>query len=391
MSDMQKKTKAKKEPLFVITKRAEMSFGKGLLIRIAALAAALIVCGIVTLILTKINPLVIFKTIVNGAVGNETRILETVYQTSILLIISVAVTPAFKMKFWNIGAEGQVIVGGLATAVTMYYVGNAFASMLPAAADGSSVVLPAGLHILLIVIMAVAAIGAGALWGIIPAIFKSRWKTNETLFTLMMNYVAIQLTEAVRVTINKGGSGKVDSMILVHGWFPKLFGKEYLLDIIIVLAITAVIYVYLKYSKHGYEISVVGESENTAKYVGINVKKVIIRTMALSGAICGLAGLLIVGGASHSLDKNMAGGRGFTAIMVSWLSKFNPIVMIFSSLFLIFLERGAKEVASAPGIGLNESFSEILTGILLFFIIGCEFFINYRITFRKHIKEVPAQ
>lgn len=378
------KTKAKKEPLFVVTKRAEMNFGKGLLIRAIAIVAALIVCGIVTLVLTKINPLTIFKTIFNGAFGNETRIIETAYQTSILLIISVAVTPAFKMKFWNIGAEGQVIVGGLATAVTMYYVGGAFASSF-----GNP--LPVWAHTLLIVIMAVTAILAGALWGIIPALFKSKWQTNETLFTLMMNYVAIQITEAVRVTINRGGSGKVDSSILIHGWFPKLFGKEYLVDIIVVLLITAVIYVYLKYSKHGYEISVVGESENTARYVGINVRKVIIRTMALSGAICGLAGLLIVGGASHSLDKNMAGGRGFTAIMVSWLSKFNPIVMIFSSLFLVFLERGAKEVASAPGIGLNESFSEILTGILLFFIIGCEFFINYKVTFGKRTKEVAAQ
>ncbi len=384
MAEPNGKTKAAKEPLFVVTKRAEMKLGKALLIRAIAIVAALLVCGVVTLVLTKRNPLEIFKTIVNGAVGNETRILETAYQTSILLIISVAVTPAFKMKFWNTGAEGQVIVGGLATAMTMYYIGNVFAERF-----GNP--LPGGARFLLIVIMAVTAIVSGAVWGIIPALFKSKWKTNETLFTLMMNYVAIQLTEAVRVTINKGGSGKVDSSILIHGWFPRLFGKEYLLDILIIFIVTAVIYVYLEYSKQGYEISVVGESENTARYVGINVKKVIIRTMAISGAICGLAGLLIVGGASHALDKNMAGGRGFTAIMVSWLSKFNPIVMIFSSLFLVFLQRGAKEVASAPGIGLNESFSEILTGILLFFIIGCEFFINYRITFRKRAKEGAGQ
>ncbi len=373
--------KTKKEPLFVVTKRAEISFKKGLLIRALAILAALVVCGIVTLVLTRQNPFIILKTIFSGAFGNDTRILETAYQTSILLIISVAVTPAFKMKFWNIGAEGQVLAGGLVTAVTMYYIGNSFASSF-----GNP--LPAGMQILLIAIMAVLAILAGALWGVIPALFKAKWKTNETLFTLMMNYVAIQLVEAVRVTINKGGSGKVDSSILVQGWFPKIFGREYLIDIIVVVIVTGVIYVYLKYSKHGYEISVVGESENTAKYVGINVKKVIIRTMALSGAICGLAGLLIVGGASHALDKNMAGGRGFTAIMVSWLSKFNPLIMIFSSLFLVFLERGAKELASAPGIGLNESFSEILTGILLFFIIGCEFFINYKLTFRKSAKEV---
>ena len=375
------KNKNKKEPLFVVTKRAEISFKKGLLIRALALLAALVVCGIVTLILTKQNPITIFKTIFAGAVGNETRILETAYQTSILLMISVAVTPAFKMKFWTTGAEGQVLAGGLVTAITMYYIGNSLA-----ASFGNP--LPAGIQILLIAIMAVLAILAGALWGVIPALFKAKWRTNETLFTLMMNYVAIQLVEAVRVTINKGGSGKVDSSILIHGWFPKIGGKEYLVDIIVVLVVTGIIYVYLKYSKHGYEISVVGESENTAKYVGINVKKVIIRTMALSGAICGLAGLLIV--ASHSLDKNMAGGRGFTAIMVSWLSKFNPIVMIFSSLFLVFLERGAKELASAPGIGLNESFSEILTGILLFFIIGCEFFINYKMTFRKSAKEATV-
>ena len=377
------KTKSNKEPLFVVTKRAEISFKKGLLIRALAIVAALIVCGIVTLVLTKQNPITIFKTIFAGAVGNETRILETAYQTSILLIISVAVTPAFKMKFWNTGAEGQVLVGGLATAVTMYYIGNALASSF-----GNP--LPAGAHVLLTLIMALMAIAAGALWGVIPALFKAKWRTNETLFTLMMNYVAIQLVDAVRVTINKGGSGKVDSSILIHGWFPKIAGKDYLVDIIVVVVVTGIIYVYLKYSKQGYEISVVGESENTAKYVGINVKKVIIRTMALSGALCGLAGLLIVGGASYSLDKNIAGGRGFTAIMVSWLSKFNPLVMIFSSLFLVFLERGAKELASAPGIGLNESFSEILTGILLFFIIGCEFFINYKMTFRKHAKEATV-
>jgi len=361
--------KTKKEPLITVVKRGEISWKKGLLIRLAAIAAALLVCSIVTLIFTKRNPLFIFETIVSGAFGNYTRILETSYQTAILLIISVAVTPAFKMKFWNTGAEGQVLAGGLATAIVMYYVGDS----VPGWA--------------LIIIMALSAVAAGMMWGVIPALFKAKWKTNETLFTLMMNYVAIQLVETVRVTINKGGSGKVDSSILKYGWFPNIFGQEYLLDIIIVIAVTAIIYVYLKYSKHGYEISVVGESENTANYVGINVKKVIIRTMALSGAICGLAGLLIVGGAAHSLDKNMAGGRGFTAIMVSWLSKFNPITMIFSSLFLVFLERGAKEVASAPGIGLNESFSEILTGILLFFIIGCEFFINYQVRVRKTSKE----
>ncbi len=145
-------------------------------------------------------------------------------------------------------------------------------------------------------------------------------------------------------------------------------------------------FVYLKYSKHGYEISVVGESENTARYIGLNVKKVIIRTMLLSGSICGIAGLLLVGGTNHTISTTIANNRGFTAIMVSWLAKFNPINMILTSFLLVFLEKGASEISTV--FGLNQSFSDILTGIILFFIIGSEFFINYQLHFRNSHKEV---
>ena len=144
-------------------------------------------------------------------------------------------------------------------------------------------------------------------------------------------------------------------------------------------------YVYLNYSKHGYEISVVGESERTAKYVGIQVDKVIIRTMFFSGALCGLTGLLLVGGTDHTLTTTITGGRGFTAVMVAWLAKFNPIWMIATSFLLVFLERGAGQISTS--FGLNQSFSDILTGIILFFIIGSEFFINYRIAFRRNSKK----
>lgn len=127
----------------------------------------------------------------------------------------------------------------------------------------------------------------------------------------------------------------------------------------------------------GYEISVVGESENTARYVGIDVKKVIIRTMILSGAICGIAGLLLVSGTDHTITRDTAAGRGFTAIMVSWLAKFNPLYMVLTSFLIVFLQKGAIEISTT--FGLNSSFSDILTGIIIFFIIGSEFFINYTI------------
>ena len=355
-----------REPLAYISKRDNVPLSSRILVRAVAIVIALIVCGIVTKVLTSDDPLSIYKTIVHGAFGRG-RLLVTVHDIAILLCVSLAVTPAFRMRFWNIGAEGQVLIGCLATAVCMFSLGGRVADWQ------------------LMIIMTVAAILSGMLWGVIPAIFKAQWNTNETLFTLMMNYVAIQLVEYFLKIADKSGSNVVGPDLLSHGWLPDIFGVKYLLNIIIVAVITVLMYIYLKYSKHGYEISVVGESENTARYIGINVKKVIIRTMLISGAICGVAGLLLVGGSSHSIDSNLVGGRGFTAIMVSWLGKFNPITMILTTFLLVFLGRGADEATSK--FGLNGDLSDILTGIILFFIIGCEFFINYKINFSHRKKE----
>ena len=356
----------KREPLAYISKRDNVSLTYRIAVRAIAIVLALIACGVVTKVLTGDNPISIYQTIVHGAVGKG-RLLVTIHDIAILLCISLAVTPAFRMRFWNTGAEGQVLIGCLATAACMFWLGGK---------------VPNGV---LILIMTVSAIVSGMIWGVIPAIFKAQWKTNETLFTLMMNYVAIQLVEYFLKIADKSGSNVVGPDLLSHGWLPDIFGVKYLLNIIIVAVITVLMQIYLKYSKHGYEISVVGESENTARYIGINVKKVIIRTMLVSGAICGLAGLLLVGGSSHSIDSNLVGGRGFTAIMVSWLGKFYPITMILTTLLLVFLGRGADEVTSK--FGLNGDFSDILTGIILFFIIGCEFFINYKINFSHRKKE----
>lgn len=358
------KEKPVHEPAFHIVKRDKMSFGKALIIRLTAILAALIFSGIITIFLTKDNPISIYVTMFKGAFGMWPRVWVTLQQTVMLLGVSLAVTLAFKMRFWNCGAEGQVLIGGLATAMCMFFIKDSIPEWL------------------LIIVMIVASLAAGALWGLIPAVFKAKWGTNETLFTLMMNYVAIQSIEIFLKIADKSGSNTVGPSLLQFGHFPTLLGQQYLLNILIVAAMTVLVSIYLKRTKHGYEISVVGESENTARYVGINVKKVIIRTMAISGALGGLIGLLLVGGTSHSIDSNIAAGRGFTAIMVSWLSKFNPYVMALVSLMLVALQRGAEEVSSK--FGLNLSFSDIITGIILFFIIGCEFFIQYKIYVNKN-------
>ena len=346
------------EPRFHLVKRSQIAWYRAWGIRAAAILASLLFCALIVIALTGDDPLAIFVTMIKGAFGKD-FIWSTAQNVAMLLCISVAVTPAFKMKFWNTGAEGQVLISALVTAMCMLYIGKSVPTWL------------------LFVIMIAASILAGIIWAVIPAVFKAFWNTNETLFTLMMNYVAIQLVEYFLKVADKSGSNTVGPTLLTEGWFPSLFGEQYMLNIIIVAVVTVLVYIYLKYSKHGYEIAVVGESENTARYIGINVKKVIIRTMVVSGAICGIAGLLLVAGSSHSIDSNLVRGRGFTAIMVSWLAKFDPLAMVFSSLLLVFMERGASEVTAK--FMLNSSLSDILTGIILFFIIGCEFFIQYKV------------
>ena len=363
----------RKEPLLRIAKRDGIARPKAYAIRIVAVLLSLVVSGLFIFSVTKLNPVEVYKAMYNGAFGTTRRSWATIKDAMMLLCIGVGLAPAFKMKFWNIGAEGQVLVGGIVTAGMMR-------------ALGPSIPTP-----MLLVLMAAASLLAGAAWGIVPAAFKARWNTNETLFTLMMNYVAIQLTSyCVALWENPYGSNTVG---IIHqqtkyGWFPKVFGQEYGLNVILVMTLTIGMYIYLKYSKQGYEISVVGDSENTARYAGINVKKVTIRTMAISGAICGMAGYIAVAGASHTISTSTAGGRGFTAIIVAWLAQFNSFVMILISFLLVFLQKGAIEIASQ--FNLNDYASNVITGIILFFILGSEFFINYRLIFRSR-KEADAK
>ncbi|MBQ1553389.1 MAG: ABC transporter permease [Clostridia bacterium] len=365
--------KRSSEPLVRISARTvPMPALKAWGIRLGAIVAALLLAAVFVVTVTGLNPFEVYASLWKGAFGSLTMFKRTVQNTAVLLCISLAVTPAFKMRFWNIGAEGQVMAGCIATAACMILVGDKLPTPL------------------LMLVMVITSILAGVIWAVIPAFFKANWNTNETLFTLMMNYIAIQVTSYLStVWENPAGSAHIGviNMKTKVGWFPSLFGEKYLLNILIVAAITAAVYVYLKYSKHGYEISVVGESERTAKYVGMNVKKVILRTMALSGAICGIAGLIIVAGTDHTLSTTSVGGKGFTAVMVSWLAKFNPALMVFASLLISFLEKGAGQIAS--DFRIDPAIADILTGIILFFIIGCEFFINYKLNFR-HKASVEA-
>lgn len=358
----------KREPIFRIVKRDGATMRSKILARALAILLALVLDALFIFFVTGLNPFSVYVVMFKGTFGTGIRFSWAMRDLVSLLCIGIALAPAFKMKFWNIGAEGQVLIGGLMTALVMVYCGNKLPTPV------------------LFLVMLLVSVAAGAIWGLIPAFFKAKWKTNETLFTLMMNYVATSFVAcAVNVMRGKASSlGKLNMGTQV-GWFPQFLGQRYNINILVVVILTFAMFFYLKYTKQGYEISVVGESENTARYAGINVGRVIMRTMAISGAICGLCGFLIVAGRDQTISVQTAGGNGFTAIIVAWLAKFNTFYMALISFLLIFLQKGAGEIASA--YGLNDYAASIITGIILFCILGSEFFINYRMIFRSK-KEV---
>ena len=355
--------KKKFEPLFHLSKRDNLPLWKSILFRVGSILIALLVSGIFISASAKKSFFGVYKSLFVGAFGGAMNVGVLFQEMALLLCVGLALSLAFKMKFWNLGGNGQILMGCLASAMCMYFMGTK-------AKLSDGIIIP---------VMFITSILAGAIWAAIPAIFKAFFKTNESLFTLMMNYIAVGLVDYFIAKCFPRGSGIMPPTF--KGNLPQL-GNKYVLPILIVAVVTAVIFVYMKYSKQGYEISVVGDSENTAKYIGINVKKVIIRTLILSGALCGMVGFLITGGISYTVNSEISDNRGFTAIIVAWLAKFDPLIMILTSFFIAFLSRGMAQVRTDFGF-TNKALSNIVIALIYFFIIGCEFFISYKLSFKK--------
>lgn len=359
MSDINKKAK---EPLIRTVKRAERSKMEILRLRIIAFVLALIAGGLFILII-GFNPLEIYATIISGAFRSKMAVQATIRFMIPLLISSIGVTLAFKMRFWNIGAEGQIIVGAICSS---YFA--LFHSDWP--------------HMILLLVMFVVGFIGGGLWGLIPAYFKSKFNTNETLFTLMLNYIALHIISFLRDGPWKdpGSSGfpKI-ARFVANAQIDKLFGVQF--GWLIGLMLVVIVYIYLKYTKQGYEISVVGESQATAKYAGMNVKRIILRTMILSGGICGITGVIQSAGSDITLASSVAGGVGFTAIIVAWLADLNPVNILVVSFLFSVLEKGSSVMQSTHGISTYSA--SVLQGIILFFILGCEFYIRYKFVLRS--------
>ena len=342
---------------FHVVKRTDLNAKRAALYRAIAVLLALLTGGLFIAALGR-NPIAVYQTMITGATGTVSSLRETIKIAIPLCITALAITLAFKMRFWNIGAEGQICVGAIAAS---FFAMNC--THWP--------------HVPLLLAMAISAIIAGAIWGMIPAYFKAKYNTNETLFTLMMNYVALYMIQMLREGPWKdpvSGFPKVPMFAAVTR-IPSVFGVH--IGWIVALVLVVVVFVYIKYTKQGYELSVVGENENTARYAGMNVKKIILRTMGISAALCGLVGMLQASGADRSLTDTVAGGVGFTAITVSWLGQLNPFGILITSCLFAILEKGSGTVQSL--FHISPAASDVLQGIILFFVLGAEFFVQYRL------------
>ncbi len=358
MSDYVAAPGGQREPLLRIAKRMSMSRRNAWLIRAVTILCALATGGVLILVLGH-SPLAVYRDMAGGALATKTSRIETVKIAIPLLGVAIAITPAFKMRFWNIGAEGQILAGAIAAS---YFALFQYQNMS---------------RPLLLLCMFLAGTVAGGLCGLLPAFFKARWDTNETLFTLMLNYIILGVERYLQNgPWRKPGSG-FPTIAMFNGAarLPKVLGVH--IGWILVLLLVVFMSLYLRYSKHGYEIAVVGESVRTAQYAGMNVSGIIMRTMFLSGAIAGLVGFLQVAGSDYTLTDGTAGGVGFTAITVAWLAGLNPTIMIFISAALAILKKGSNTIQT--NFKIPASAAEVLTGTLLFFMLGCEFFINYRV------------
>jgi ABC-type uncharacterized transport system permease subunit len=274
--------------------------------------------------------------------------------------LALGLSISFSMRFWNIGGEGQLIMGAIFATYVSHH--------LPEMSSPAVYMLT----------MMLAAMTGGALYALIPGLFRAYSGTNETLFTLMLNYVAIKIAVFLRLDLWKDPAAMGFPHIKAipeAAHLPKLFGIH--IGWVIALACAAFVFIFLKYTKLGYETRVVGESERTANYAGINVRKVLITGVLLSGAIVGLSGFVKLSGASFMLSESIGGGNGFSAVIVAWLAQLNAPVMILISLLFAAMEQGAMSMELS--LSIPVSVSDIIKGLILFSALASEFFINYRI------------
>lgn len=345
-----------------IIKKPDMAPRQETLLRIGAVLLALAASAVV-IALIGYNPFQVFAKIVEGSLMSLYRVRETISKAIPLVVLSLGVAVAFKMKFWNIGAEGQIYMGAFGAALVAF--------------SGAGLPSP-----LLLALMLLVGAALGGLWALIPAFLKLRFSASETLVTLMLNYVAQEWVSYLQHGPWKDpkaiGFPKI-AQFAASATLPKVLGIH--IGWIIALIMVVLVHILLNKSKLGFEISVLGESETTARYAGMNVAKTVVIAVMISGGLCGMAGMLQAAGVEHTLNDQLSGGLGFTAVITSWLARLSaPAIVVVSFLFSVLLQGGTYLQSS---LQIPATVADVLQAIILFFVLGSEFFIQYSVVFSK--------
>lgn len=336
-----------------------------IVVTVASIVLALVACGFVFL-LSGENPITIYRSMVSGSLGDRYALSETFVKMTPLLLTGLAVAIAFRMQLWNIGAEGQLYLGAVAASAVPLFL------------------LPDSRGLVMIPAMVIAGAIGGAIWGGIPGMLRAWFNANETITTLMLNYVAILFTQ-----------------YLVHGpWRdPQAFGfpgtkafpeaaalpnyETYRVHLGLIFGLVAalILTVILRRTRFGYELEVIGDNPRAARYAGMHTTRMVIIVLAISGALAGVAGMSEVAGVGHSLQRTISPGYGYTAIIVAWLARLNPLAVILVSFLLSAILVGSDQLQTA--IGLPGSVGPMLQGAILFFLLAGEFLTNFRIRVRR--------
>jgi len=340
-------------------KRETESLSSRFIVPVLSIIMALLF-GWIFLWLYGIDPAETYLRMWQGAFGSSYAISETLVKAIPLMLLGLGLSLAFRMKLWNIGAEGQLYMGAFAASGIALFYGD-----LP-----SLILLP---------VMALASFVAGGIWGLIPGTLRAFWDVNETITTLMLNYVAIFFVESFIFGPWKDPASMgfpLSPRFSPQAYLPSIGDSRVHIGLLVALLVAVLLYFLLNYTKWGYEIKVVGESHASARYTGINVVKNIMLVMLISGGIAGLAGMIEVSGITHRLQQGISPGYGFTAIIVAWLARLNPFAMIMVAILFGALLVGGFGLQI---FGLPFSTVQMLQGAVLFFLLGGEIFTKYRL------------
>lgn len=331
-----------------------------------------LLAGALLLALLGANPLTTYRAMLVGALGDRYALSETLVKATPLMLTGLAVALAFRMRFWNIGAEGQLAMGGFAAA--------GIALFGPSALPW----VPLALWLPLVVL---GGFGMGALWGLLPAILKAYLEVNEIIITLMLNYIAIAWIEYLFYGPwkNPAGFGFPGTAPLPDfTWLPRLTGRVHI-GLLFALVAAGLLWFLLSRTRWGYEVRLLGENPQAARYAGISVAHTTLGVMFVSGGLAGLAGMAEVAGIAHSLQQGLTLGYGFTAIIVAWLARLNPWGVLLVAFALAVLLVGGDQIQLS--MGLPASVALVLQGVLFFFVLGGDIFTQYRVRLLREVAE----